>query len=237
MKTELIIALDFPESAAALQMAERIGDAGAFYKVGLELFIAGGSAVIPTLKDMGKKVFLDLKLHDIPNTVRGALLSSMKYGVDIINVHIQGGREMLAAGAAACREYSAESGIAPKIIGVTLLTSLSEEYLKEYGIALSPQEYVLKLAKFAKDAGLDGVVSSAKESRGIKDLCGKDFITVTPGIRFSDGSPDDQKRAVTPQDAVQAGADYIVVGRPITRAPDPRKAAEEFQQALENIDR
>ncbi|MDR2401444.1 MAG: orotidine-5'-phosphate decarboxylase, partial [Deferribacteraceae bacterium] len=181
----------------------------------------------------GKKVFLDLKLHDIPNTVRGALLASLRYGADIIDIHIQGGKQMLAACADAAQEYSAKSGTSPKIIGVTLLTSLSEDYLEDYGISSSPLGYVLKLAKFAKDARLDGVVSSARESRDIKKLCGKDFITVTPGIRLNSGSWDDQKRAVTPQDAVQAGADYIVVGRPITRSPDPSRAVEEFRLALE----
>jgi orotidine-5'-phosphate decarboxylase len=233
MKTGLIIALDLPCAADAMALARRIGGAGGFYKIGLELFIAGGGTVIPALKDMGKKIFLDLKLHDIPNTVRGAVLSSLRYGADIIDVHIQGGREMLSAAAETCREYSAENGTVSKIIGVTLLTSLSQDYLAAYGISGAPQEYVLKLAKFAQDAGLDGVVSSAGENRGIKDLCGASFITVTPGMRFASGSLDDQKRAVTPYDAVKAGADYIVVGRPITRAEDPLKAAELFQNALE----
>jgi orotidine-5'-phosphate decarboxylase len=213
-------------------MVQRIAGAGKFYKIGLELFISGGGRLIPTLKDMGKGVFLDLKLHDIPNTVKGALLASLKLGADIINVHIQGGREMLMLCSDTCGEYTAKNGSSQKIIGVTLLTSLSENYLLDYGISAEPEEYVLKLAKFAKDAGLDGVVASARESRKIKEQCGEGFITVTPGIRFNDGLLNDQKRAVTPQEAVRSGTDYIVVGRPITCSPDPVRAAELFNSAL-----
>jgi orotidine-5'-phosphate decarboxylase len=232
VKTELIIALDMPDVSGALNMVRRIGDVGIFYKVGLELFISGGGILIPSLKDMGKKVFLDLKLHDIPNTVRGAVLASLRYGTDILDMHIQGGKEMLTAGVEACREYAAKSGYAPKIIGVTLLTSLGGEYMSDYGIGGNALDYALKLAKFAQEAGLDGVVSSAQESREIKNLCGKNFITITPGIRFKHASSDDQIRVVTPQDAVKAGADYIVVGRSITRSSDPTRTAEEFQHAL-----
>ncbi|MDR2105519.1 MAG: orotidine-5'-phosphate decarboxylase [Deferribacteraceae bacterium] len=233
MKTELIIALDFSENSDAVNMVKRISDAGRFYKVGLELFISCGGRLIPTLKDMGKKVFLDLKLHDIPNTVRGALLASLKYGADIVNVHIQGGREMLKLCSDTCKEYAIKSGFSPKIIGVTLLTSLSEDYLREYGIsAASPKEYVIKLAKFAKDAGLDGVVSSAQESREIKEACGGSFIIISPGIRFNDGSLDDQQRASAPQFAARNGVDYIVVGRPITHSHDPAWETERFYSAL-----
>jgi orotidine-5'-phosphate decarboxylase len=234
MKAELIIALDFPDVSGALNMVRRIGNEASFYKVGLELFISGGGILIPGLKDMGKKVFLDLKLHDIPNTVRGAVLSALRYGTDILDVHIQGGKDMLKACADAAREHSAASGSVSKIVGVTLLTSLTEDYMKDYGINGTPSDYVIKLAGFAKDAGLDGVVSSAMESRDIKKVYGNRFITITPGIRLKGKSEDDQKRTVTPRDAVDAGADYIVVGRPITRSPDPLRAVEEFQHALRN---
>ncbi len=234
MTPQLIIALDFPNTCTALKTVNAVGSAGTFYKVGLELFITEGYKILPALKDMGKKVFLDLKIHDIPNTAANAVLSSLSHGADIIDLHTQGGLEMMKRSAELLAETCTKKGMPkPLLIGVTLLTSLDEEYLHTYKISsLSSDEYVLHLAGLAKKAGLDGVVSSARETEAIKKAMGKGFITVTPGIRLAGSSTDDQKRVVTPEDAARIGTDYIVVGRPITGADDPKAAAEKVLAAL-----
>jgi orotidine-5'-phosphate decarboxylase len=230
-KTELITALDFPDAASALQLVKAVGDAGDFYKVGLELFIAQGTIILPALKDMGKRIFLDLKLHDIPNTASKALLSCLQYDIDIVNVHAQGGIEMMAACAKALDAHC--KGKRPLLIAVTLLTSLDMSHLQRFNINEPTSEaYVLNLARAAKEAGLDGVVSSAQETPAIKEALGDGFITVTPGIRLADGKQDDQKRVVTPQDAVKMGTNYIVVGRPITAAADPRCMTQKIQEYI-----
>ncbi|MDR0454425.1 MAG: orotidine-5'-phosphate decarboxylase [Deferribacteraceae bacterium] len=235
MAPHLIIALDFHDAGAALRTVKSIGDAGVFYKVGLELFISGGYKILPKLTGMGKKVFLDLKIHDIPNTAAKAALSSLDYGADIINLHTQGGREMMMRSAEALTEICAKKGIPkPLLIGVTLLTSLDEGYLREYKVSCaSSDDYVLHLAGMAKEAGLDGVVSSARETVAIKNALGKDFITITPGVRLTGSDNHDQKRVVTPEDAARIGTDYIVMGRPITGSDNPKEVTQKVLAALQ----
>ncbi|PLX68303.1 MAG: orotidine-5'-phosphate decarboxylase [Denitrovibrio sp.] len=234
MKPEIIVALDFDNVDAAKKIVKSAGDAVTWYKVGLELFVADGQKVIEFLKNENKKIFLDLKFHDIPNTVTKAVLTSLKYETDMVNMHTQGGPEMMKTTVEKIDEYCDKTGVPrPLLIGVTLLTSLDEAYLNimKLGFATS-RDYVLHLAGLAKASGLDGVVSSAQETPAIKSALGYDFITVTPGIRPASASVDDQKRVVTPKDAKDMGTDFIVVGRPITKAPDPKKAAMEIQEEM-----
>ncbi|QAR33583.1 orotidine-5'-phosphate decarboxylase [Geovibrio thiophilus] len=234
MKPEIIVALDYSDIKPVREIVKKIGSAVSWYKVGLELFVSCGHEALEFLKTENKNIFLDLKFHDIPNTVAGALSSSLKYGVDMVNVHAQGGVEMMKTAADSMREECAKKGVkAPLVIAVTLLTSLDEKYLEKYNIGFStPADYVLHLAKAVREAGLDGVVSSAKETGVIKTALGADFITVTPGIRPLDSSADDQKRVVTPADAKKLGTDYIVVGRPITKAEDPYLAADRISEEM-----
>jgi orotidine-5'-phosphate decarboxylase len=187
---------------------------------------------MPALKDMGKQIFLDLKLHDIPNTAAQALKSCMRHGADIVNIHTQGGTEMMRACRKAVDEYE---GVKPLLIGVTILTSLDDNHLQAYGINESAKDYVIKLAGLAQDAGLDGVVSSAQEAALIKEECGKYFLTITPGIRLPENNVGDQKRVVTPIDAAKGGSDYIVVGRPITESVDPRGTVQKIITMLESV--
>lgn len=233
MATKLITALDFPDAQSAMSLVKSVGDAGDFYKVGLELFIADGHKVLPALKDMGKKVFLDLKLHDIPNTAASALRSCLRYGADIIDIHVQGGIDMMKA---CSRVIDDVKGEKPLLIGVTLLTSLDSEHLREYKIESgSAGEYVLRLAALAKSAGLHGVVSSAHEVTALKSALGSSFITVTPGIRLPDSDTGDQKRIVTPAAAAKSGSDFIVVGRPITQSADPKGAVEKINEMILSV--
>ena len=235
MAPQLIIALDFQDADAALRMVKGIGEAGTFYKVGLELFIAEGSKLLSSLTDMGKKIFLDLKIHDIPNTAAQATLSSLAHGASIIDLHTQGGVEMMKRSAETLTEACVKKG-APKplLVGVTLLTSLDEDHLKKHNIAFGTvREYVLFLAGLAKSAGLDGVVSSAHETEAIKKVIGSDFITITPGIRVAGENANDQKRVVTPEDAARLGTDFVVIGRSITGSANPKGMTEKVLSALQ----
>lgn len=234
MKPEIVVALDFDNLESAKKIVESAGDAVTWYKVGLELFVADGQRVIEYLKQQNKKIFLDLKFHDIPTTVTNAVLASLKYETDMVNMHTQGGPEMMKTTVEKIDEYCAKNGVArPLLIGVTLLTSLDEQYLKLNKLGFeSSRDYVIHLAKTAKESGLDGVVSSAQETPFIKEAVGSDFITVTPGIRPKTASVDDQKRVVTPKDAKEMGTDFIVIGRPVTKAADPKKAAMEIQEEM-----
>jgi len=219
MATELITALDFPDMEGALALVDRIGGAGVWYKVGKQLFTACGPAVVQQLKQRGKKVFLDLKYHDIPNTVAQAVASAARIGADMCNVHASGGPAMLSA--------AAEAADRSKILltAVTVLTSMDAGELAAVGIERSPEEQVLRLARLAQACGVPGVVCSSLELDAIRAACGPKFITVVPGIRPADSSADDQKRIMTPRQAAQRNADFIVVGRPITKAADPAAAA------------
>ena len=191
-------------------------------KVGSQLFTAEGPRAVKLLAGMGFGIFLDLKFHDIPNTVAGAIAAAAALPkVRLITVHTLGGKAMMRA----AREATGKSKRPPKLLGVTILTSMDEAALREAGIVGSPQERVLALAKLAQQSGLDGVVASGQEARAIRQACGPDFLIVVPGVRPADASTNDQSRVITPAEAISAGADYLVIGRPITGAPDPRSAA------------
>lgn len=224
--SKLIVALDFDSKHKALQAVDRLASDVKLFKVGLELFSVCGPDIVGEIKKRGCGVFLDLKFHDIPNTVEKAARAVAGLGAFMFNVHSLGGLEMMKRAKAAAEGRS-------KVIAVTILTSADENALKKCGINVSIEDEVVRLAALAKEAGLDGVVASAKEVQGIRKSSGKDFLIVVPGIRpaaSASGQPasaasDDQKRVATPLEAISAGADYIVVGRPITAAPDPVKAA------------
>ncbi|KAA0258038.1 orotidine-5'-phosphate decarboxylase [Deferribacter autotrophicus] len=229
MKPEIIVALDFADFEQAKSIINKLEDEITYYKVGLEAFVSIGNSIIDYLKNKNKKVFLDLKFHDIPNTVKKASIAAAKLNIDMFNIHIQGGKKMISETVSAVKEINSSV----IILGVTLLTSLDKNYFNEFNIKFNNEtEYVLHLAKIGKLAGLDGVVSSAKETPIIKNQLGDDFLTVTPGIRLASNDINDQKRVVTPKDAKNMGTDYIVVGRPITQADDPKKAAMIFKEEL-----
>ncbi len=229
----LIVALDFPDFESARACVEEIGDAVDFYKVGMELYYACGSRVIEYLKNQGKSVFLDLKLHDIPNTVASALAVLTRQGGDILNVHATGGFKMMQAASLSVKDAAQKAGIpCPKLIAVTVLTSMDEEELTRIGINATAKDAVVKLARLAKEAGMDGVVASAQEASMIANACGKDFLIVTPGIRPAGSAAGDQSRITTPAQAFTNGATHIVVGRPITRAQDKREAARAISEEI-----
>ncbi len=230
----LIVALDFDSKEKAIKLVKELGDSVKYYKVGLELFSRAGIDVVREISSMGKKVFLDLKYHDIPNTVKSAARVAVEAGVFMYNLHALGGFELMREVAEFNREYAEKLRVErPLLIAVTVLTSMKEEDLREVGIEKPLNEEVLRLAELAKRAGLDGVVCSAKEVRLIKNNLGEDFITVTPGIRPLWAAKDDQKRVVTPKMAKELGTDFIVVGRPITRAENPKEAAERILEELQ----
>lgn len=232
----LFVALDHPDAKSALAMAEQLAPLGVSYKVGMQLFYAEGMGVVRELQKYGRPVFVDLKLHDIPNTVAGSVESLVRHGVNFLNVHTQGGAEMMHAAVAAAQKAAKESGQAsPKLIGVTLLTSLSEQHLKEllFVNGVSVSEYVQHLALQAKKAGLDGVVCSAQEAASIRETCGENFLLVTPGIRPAGADEQDQARVITPAQALCNGSDYLVVGRPITGASNPVEAARQILDEME----
>jgi orotidine-5'-phosphate decarboxylase len=213
----IIVALDVADADAALALAARLDAKLCRVKIGKELFVAAGPAVVGRLQERGFEVFLDLKFHDIPNTVAGACRAAARLGVWMLTVHASGGEAMLRA----ARE-SIESVVRPPLlIAVTILTSLGAEDLERVGLHGSLMENVERLARLARASGLDGVVCSAQEAPLIRRAAGEDFVLVTPGIRLKDDSSDDQARIVTPVEAVRLGADYLVIGRTITQAPDP----------------
>lgn len=226
MDERLIVALDFHKMSDVKNLVEELGDSVVFYKVGMELYYSVGAEVVTWLKAQGKKVFLDLKLHDIPNTVAGGLCSLMNLGADILNVHAAGGFTVMKTAADALREESAKLGVAkPKLIAITILTSIGET--EWYG-AKKIAEQVVEFAKSAQAAGLEGVVASPQEAKLIRETCGKDFLIVTPGIRPAGSDINDQSRISTPAAAIRNGASYLVVGRPIRAAENPKLAAEKI---------
>lgn len=232
----LIAALDVPTRGAAEALVARLGDGVAYYKVGMELFYACGGDIVMWLKEQGKKVFLDLKLHDIPNTTAQGLCSLLRLRPDILNVHTAGGLRMMRAAADALHAAAEERGAAcPKLIGVTVLTSMDTGDWAGLGHAGTIEDAVLRRAQLAREAGLDGVVASPQETALIRRTCGADFLVVTPGIRPAASSRDDQRRVTTPAEAVRAGASHIVVGRAIYAAEDPRAAAEQVLREMEEI--
>jgi orotidine-5'-phosphate decarboxylase len=232
-----MVALDFPSAEEALALAGRLEGVPVWMKVGMELFYAAGPDLVRRLKAQGHRIFLDLKFHDIPNTVRGAARSASRLGVDMFNVHAAGGSAMMRAALEGAHEGSAD-GALPIVIAVTQLTSTSEETMRrEIGIEAPLADVVVRYASLAKDAGLHGVVSSALEAAAVKAACGADFVTVTPGIRPAGADVLDQARVMTPSAALAAGADYLVIGRPITGAPDPREALQRVVEEIASVRR
>ncbi len=222
----LIVALDFHTLDDVQKLVDELGDSVNFYKVGMELFYSVGPGVVEWLKSRDKKIFLDLKLHDIPNTVAGGLCSLMNLGADILNVHASGGFTMMNKAADALHAEAARRGIqCPKLIAITVLTSIGDA---EWFGAKKISEQVVEFATLAKDAGLDGVVASPQEARLIRDACGENFLIVTPGVRPAGANIDDQSRIATPAAALQNGATHLVIGRPIRAAQNPRFAAEKI---------
>ena len=225
---KIIIALDYPNAAPALALADRLEPSLCRLKVGKELFTATGPSLLEKLMQRGFEIFLDLKFHDIPNTTAQACKAAASLGVWMINVHALGGRKMLEA----AREAIARSEEQPKLIAVTVLTSMAQPDLAEIGINATSADMVLRLATLARDSGLDGVVCSAQEAALLRKHCGNEFCLVTPGIRPASASRDDQSRVMTPQAAMQAGSSYLVIGRPITQAVDPLRALLDINQEL-----
>ena len=222
MKRDVIVACDFPSMEDTLAFLDRFEDEKPFVKIGMELFYAEGPEIVRQIKKRGHKIFLDLKLHDIPNTVQKAMKSLSGLDVDICNLHAGGGMEMMKA---AVKGLTREDGTRPLLIAVTMLTSIDQEMMEnELGIHGDLPEVVMKYAKNAKDAGLDGVVCSPLEAAKVHEVCGEGFLTVTPGIRFADDAKGDQQRVTTPAKAKTLGSDFIVVGRSITAAADPVEA-------------
>ncbi len=226
----IIVALDYPAAAPALALAARLDPALCRVKVGKELYVAAGPAVVEQLQQRGLEVFLDLKFHDIPNTVAGACRAAAGLGVWMLNVHASGGLAMMRA----AREAVARLARPPLLIGVTVLTSLSDADLAAIGYAGSAAANVERLARLAADAGLDGVVCSAEEAALLRHAIGANFVTVTPGIRLPGDAKGDQSRVVTPEDAVRRGAHYLVIGRPVTQAADPAATLESIARSIES---
>lgn len=237
--TRIITALDYADISAAVALVERLDPSLTRLKVGNQLFTLAGPALVERFQKKGFDIFLDLKYHDIPNTVASAVAAAASLGVWMVNVHASGGARMMQAARNAVEPFSASSGT--RLIGVTVLTSHEQADLVEAGVDASPEEQVRRLAALTLKAGLDGVVCSPRELALVRACAGDDFITVTPGVRPVDatvtaaaGTPDDQRRVTTPVEAVQAGAHYLVIGRPITQATDPLASLSRIHQELTN---
>lgn len=229
--TPVVVALDFEQKSAALNLVSQLDPALCRLKVGKEMFTHFGPDLIKELHRRKFDVFLDLKFHDIPNTVAKAVKAAADLGVWMVNVHASGGSRMMSAARESLVSYGTEK---PHLIAVTVLTSMEQSDLTELGIQLTPEQQVLKLAGLTHAAGLDGVVCSAQEATLLKQQCGKDFMLVTPGIRPASSSQDDQKRVMTPAEAVIAGVDYMVIGRPITKAAQPLDALHAIVREISN---
>ena len=228
-ESKVIVALDYNDEKKALEFVDRVSSNLCRLKVGNELFTSAGPKFVAKLVDKGFKVFLDLKYHDIPNTVSRACEAAADLGVWLVDVHTSGGSVMMSAAAEALSKYRER----PYLIGVTVLTSMDSSQLNSIGVTAEPKEQVIRLAKLAKESGLDGVVSSAQEVTLIKTNVAAPFICVTPGIRPAGASIGDQKRIMTPAEAIAAGSDYLVIGRPITQAEDPVKALVDINASIQ----
>ncbi|MEH6451126.1 MAG: orotidine-5'-phosphate decarboxylase [Oleispira sp.] len=224
----IVVALDYPTAQQAIELAKQLDPSKCRVKVGKELFTASGPAVLEQLHKMDFDVFLDLKFHDIPNTCAGAVAAAAELGVWMVNVHASGGERMMNAAA----EAIANKNNKPLLIAVTVLTSMEQADLAGIGLDVTPQQQVERLAQLSKQSGMDGVVSSAQEIKIIKNLCGNDFLTVTPGIRPVGSAAGDQRRIMTPLQAVNAGGDYMVIGRPITQTENPQQACIDIVDSL-----
>ena len=225
---KIIVALDYPDAASALILVARLDPALCRLKVGKELFTVAGPQLVEQLQARGFEVFLDLKFHDIPNTTAQACKAAASLGVWMVNVHASGGRRMMEA----AREGLANFAKRPKLIAVTVLTSMAQADLAELGITVSPAEQVLRLAALTQSSGLDGVVCSAQEAALLRKQAGAEFCLVTPGIRPADAAADDQSRIMTPRAALENGSSYLVIGRPITKAADPLLALQQISHEI-----
>jgi len=231
---QVVVALDVSDKNKAAQLFDELGGDAAALKIGLEMFIRFGPEIVQNAVARGAKIMLDLKLHDIPNTVQRAVANVSLLGAELLTIHTTGGMEMMKAARCGIEEAEKNHGVkGPKLLGVTVLTSISEEAMKnELGVIKSVEEQVVSLALLAKEAGLDGVVASPKEIKSIRKACGDDFLIVTPGIRPAGSSVDDQKRVCTPEQAVADGADYLVIGRPILQAENPIEKLKEINKSI-----
>lgn len=232
----LIVALDVSSAAAAQKVVSALGDSVHLYKVGMQLYTAEGPQIVRDLVNSGRRVFLDLKYHDIPNTVASAVRQAAQLGVSMLTVHASGGEKMLRAAAEASREGADVHVRAMQILAVTVLTSMDESDLHQTGVSGTLIDQVLRLAATALGAGCAGVVSSAREVRALRAKLGENFLIVNPGVRPAGSDHGDQARVVTPAEAIQAGATHIVIGRPITAAKDPAAAARVIQLEIRNVD-
>jgi orotidine-5'-phosphate decarboxylase len=224
----VIVALDYSRAAPALALAQQLSPAECRLKIGKELFTAEGPAVVRAVQDLGFEIFLDLKFHDIPNTVAGAVAAAADLGVWMVNVHASGGSRMMRA----AQERLQQGSYKTKLIAVTVLTSMERSDLAESGVDVEPRVQVKRLAALTADSGLDGVVCSAQEAVMLRELLGPDFLLVTPGIRPASSEVGDQRRVMTPEEAKTAGVSYMVIGRPITQAADPAQALRAINQSL-----
>jgi len=232
---KVIAALDMADMNKVRQLVETLGDTIDFYKVGMELFYSVGAAAIEYLRSCNKKVFLDLKLHDIPNTVEQGIGALVELRPTLITVHASGGRAMLQAAVRAAAQRAEVLGIPrPKIIAITVLTSINDQEWTVLGGTSPISEQVVRLAQLAQDTGIDGVVASPQEAAAIRAACGREFLIITPGIRPQGAAVNDQSRTATPAAALAAGADYLVIGRPITQATFPAAAAADILQEVED---
>ena len=227
----VFVALDFPDAVDALLLVERLSPRDCGLKVGKELFVTAGPDPVRRMVERGFAVFLDLKFHDIPNTVAGACKAAAKLGVAMLNVHASGGKAMMTA----ARDAVAGNDARPLLIAVTVLTSLDDAAMRDVGVDSTAQAQALRLARLTQACGLDGVVCSAQEAPALRAACGPAFKLVTPGIRPADAARDDQSRIVTPEGAVRNGADYLVIGRPITQAADPVAAVASINASLTRL--
>lgn len=232
----LIVALDMHSMERVKALVETLGDSVSHYKVGMELFYSVGAEAVSYLRAQEKEVFLDLKLHDIPNTAAQGLCSLTRLGASMLNLHASGGFTMMRTAAESLREQAARSGAErPKLIAVTVLTSISDEDWNGLGQSASIEAQVVRLAKLAKDAGLDGVVASPREAKAIRATCGAEFLIVTPGVRPVGAAVNDQNRIATPSGALQNGASHLVIGRPITAAQNPKEAVHKIIEEMEAV--
>lgn len=230
----LIVALDLPTTEQAMKAVDTLGEAICYYKVGMESFYGMGHTVLAQMASRGKNIFLDLKLHDIPNTVGRSVKALCEFSPRMTTLHAAGGPTMLKAAIDAADEWSARTGRSrPKLVAITVLTSLGEQDWVDMGHQKNIRESVLRLSIMCKEVGLDGVVASPQEAAAIRALCGKDFLIVTPGIRPANNEQGDQSRTATPAEALKSGADFLVVGRPILGAPDSKAAAYAILKEME----
>jgi orotidine-5'-phosphate decarboxylase len=228
-KDRLAVALDLPNEHEAMKLVDRLGNTCQWFKIGMELYYAAGNSIVKKLRDRGFNVFLDLKLHDIPNTVAGAVGSATDAGASLLTVHASGGRAMMTAAA----EAAASAPGSPRLLAVTVLTSMDANELAGIGITASPADQVLRLARLAQASGIDGMVCSPQEVAMLRNQIGPDSLLVIPGIRPAGSAVEDQKRIATPAQAIAQGASMLVVGRPITRAANPAVAAQAILEEIE----